>query len=121
MRLGLAIMAPVLLASSAAPERRPAQELAGRTAAAPEHCVPMREASALRVSDSDPHMLLYGSGKTIWANDLGHCSLRRGDVLISEPLGSHYCRGDVIRSVDSVTRTIPGPVCVLGDFVPYTR
>jgi hypothetical protein len=114
-------MAPVLLASSAAPERRPAQELAGRTAAAPEHCVPMREASALRVSDSDPHMLLYGSGKTIWANDLGHCSLRRGDVLISEPLGSHYCRGDVIRSVDSVTRTIPGPVCVLGDFVPYTR
>lgn len=72
------------------------------------------------MSDSDPHTLLYGRGGTIWASDLGpDCGFSVSDVLISEPL-SRYCRGDLVRSFDRQSR-IPGPTCVLGDFVPYTK
>ena len=57
----------------------------------------------------------------IWANPLGpHCSFRSDDVLVTEPIGSSYCRGDLVRSFDSQSR-IPGPACVLGDFIPYRR
>jgi hypothetical protein len=42
------------------------------------------------------------------------------DVLVMEPIGSQYCRGDLVRSVDPVSR-IPGAACQLGDFVPYTK
>ena len=95
-------------------------ELAGRAAGAPQHCLEYSRTESLRVSDTDPHMLLYGRGRTIWANDLGPgCGFSRNDVLVTRPL-SRYCRGDVVRSFDNVSR-IPGPGCVLGDFVPYTR
>jgi len=39
---------------------------------------------------------------------------------VTEPIGSQYCRGDIVRSFDRQSR-IPGPACILGDFVPYTR
>ena len=72
------------------------------------------------MSDTDSHMLLYSRGATIWANNLGpECGFSVNDTLISEPL-SHYCRGDLVRSFDHMSN-IPGPTCVLGDFVPYTR
>ena len=74
----------------------------------------------MRVADGDRHMLLYGSGKTIWANPLGSCRFGYDDVLIVEPVGSYFCRGDLVRSVDRFSR-IPGPTCVLGDFIPYKR
>ena len=49
----------------------------------------------------DHSLLLYGSGRTIWANPLGpHCSFRYDDVLVTEPVGSSYCRGDIVRSFD---------------------
>jgi hypothetical protein len=101
-----------------APPRQPV-ELAGRTAGPVVRCVPIEQNEALRVSDNDSHTILYGSGRRIWANRVG-CGFARDDVLISEPIGSNYCRGDIIRSMDRFTR-IPGPACVLGDFVPYNR
>ena len=76
---------------------------------------------SLRVSDSNRHTLLYGSGRTIWANLLApHCSFRFDDLLVTEPTGSYYCRGDIVRSLDRISG-IPGPACVLGDFIPYSR
>jgi hypothetical protein len=77
--------------------------------------------TGLSVADGDRHMLLTGYGKTIWANNLGPgCGFDSGDVLVVEPIGSHYCRGDLVRSFDRFSR-IPGPSCVLSDFVPYSR
>ncbi|HVU29917.1 MAG TPA: hypothetical protein VHE36_05900 [Sphingomicrobium sp.] len=115
----------ILLAGCAIPEptevpQQP-RELAGRSPGAAQRCVLIEATQSLHVSDNDRHTLLYGSGKTIWASSLGpDCGFSRNDVLVSEPIGSYYCRGDIIRSFDRYTR-IPGPSCRLGDFVPYTR
>ena len=94
--------------------------LAGRTAGPPRNCVPIESGRSLTVVERG--MILYGSGRTIWLARLRDpCpSLRRLDTLIVEPMGSQYCRGDQIRSIDPVSR-IPGPVCMIDSFVPYTR
>lgn len=97
------------------------RELAGRAAGPAQRCVLIQRSEALRVSDTDRHTLLYGSGRTIWANRLGpSCGFGYNDLLITEPIGSYYCRGDIVRSIDRYSK-IPGPGCVLGDFVPYSR
>jgi hypothetical protein len=126
MKTGIVVFAAALGASCAAPPpdtspRRPAAELVGRTAGAPQRCVPIQQNEALRISSTDRHMVVYGSGRTVFANDLTRaCGFGSEDILISEPLGSYYCRGDILRSVDRYSR-IPGPTCVLGEFVPYRR
>ena len=95
--------------------------LAGRTAGPPERCVLIQPTEAMRVSQSDAHALLYGRGHTIWLNRLaGQCSLKATDTLVTESIGSSYCRGDRVRSFDNFTR-IPGNSCILGDFIPYRR
>lgn len=114
-----------VLAGCAAPQPastpQPALELAGRAAGTAQRCVDIRQSEAMRVSQNNRHTILYGSGDTIYANHLGAgCGFGVNDILVTEPLGSSYCRGDIVRSVDQMSR-IPGPACVLGDFVPYTR
>ena len=47
--------------------------------------------------------------------DLGHTV-----DLVTYPFGSQHCRGDIVRTMDRLSH-IPGPGCVLGDFVPYRR
>jgi hypothetical protein len=123
MRTRLILLA-LVVSGCAAPQpgspQRQAVELTGRTAGAARDCLPIVRTEALRVSDSDPDTLLYGMGKTIWANDLGpNCGFARNDALITEPL-FRYCKGDIVRSADRMSR-IPGPSCALNDFVPYTR
>ena len=122
---GLALAVTAVLAACAAPDSRaaPAQapQLAGRVAGAPQRCVAMRQNEGLRVADDDRSILLYGSGKTIWANDLGgSCRFGLGDIPVIQATGSSYCRGDLVRVIDAASG-IPGPACVLGDFVPYSR
>jgi hypothetical protein len=103
-----------------APPRQP-RELAARTAGAPQRCVRIEPSESLRTSGDDRHTLLYGSGRTIWVNALGpSCGFGYDDVLVTEPIGSFHCRGDIVRSIDRYSG-IPGPSCVLGDFVPFTR
>ena len=96
------------------PLHGPAEELAGRLAGPPERCVSTSSMNSLRVSERDGHLLLYGSGRTIWANPLGQCSLRADDVLVTEPIGSNYCRGDLVRSFDRQSG-IPGPASAFTD------
>ena len=116
----------LILGSCAAPQpnsgqQGPPRELAGRSAGAPQHCALINTTDALRISDNDRHTLLYGSGRIIWANRIDpECRFGSDDVLVTEPIGAYYCRGDIVRSFDRLSR-IPGPACVLGDFVPYTR
>jgi hypothetical protein len=40
------------------------------------------------------------------------------DTLIVEVHGGRYCRNDQFRAVETGA-SIPGPICLLGDFVPY--
>jgi len=107
--------APAQPASSTA-----VSELAGRTAGAPQQCVPIQQTASLRIVG--PGTVVYGSGRTIWVNQLASScpGADRMDILIAEPTGPQYCRGDRVRTVDPVSR-IPGPACILGDFVPYSR
>ena len=95
-------------------------ELAARTAGTSQNCVPVDQASSLRVADE--RTVLYGSGQTIWVNHLrSECrGADRMDILVVEPTGAQYCSGDQVRLLDPLTR-IPGAVCALGDFVPYSR
>ena len=126
MKINVLSLAALLVMSCAAPPpdpapRQPDEELSGRVAGAPERCVLIQSGEGLRISESDPHTLLYGHGKTIWANNLGgECSLSSNDILVAEPIAPYHCRGDLIRSFDRISR-MQGPACVLRDFVPYTR
>ena len=119
------IFGALLLGSCAVPPPagppQQATELVGRTAGAPKDCVPIRTTDSLRIADGDRTTLVYGSGKTVWANHLGpSCRFGLNDIPVFEPTVSAYCRGDIVRSFDRDSR-IPGPSCVLGDFIPYTR
>ena len=123
MRLRAAVILLLTGACAAPPPERsaPASELAGRTPGAAQQCVSLRPTESLRISETDRHTLIYGSGGTIWANRLGQCGFESDDVLVTEPTtGSYYCRGDLVRSFDR-TSHIPGPSCVLSNFVPYHR
>ena len=103
------------------PIQGPSPELAGRTVGAAQRCISIEPSSGMRVAEGDRHTLLNGSGRLIYSNSLGpQCSFGWNDILVFEPLGTQYCRGDIIRSVDR-SSGIPGPSCVLGDFVPHTR
>jgi hypothetical protein len=107
-------------AQPASPQRE-ARELVGRTAAAAQRCVLIQAGEALHISETDPRLLLYGRGRTIWANRLApSCEIDFNDILVTDPTGPHYCRGDLVRSIDRVSR-VPGAACKLGEFVPYTR
>ena len=123
MRTSVFVSTLALFACAAPPpESAPGQatELTGRVAGAPQRCVPIERDISLRVADGDRNSLLYGSGRKIWANHLpAGCGFNPRDILVIQPIGSDYCQGDLVHSVDPVSR-FPGPSCYLGDFVPYT-
>ena len=98
----------------------PISEIAGRVAGPAQRCVLTQQSESLRPVNRNT--LLYGGGKMLWVNELqGGCGgFSRWDVLVLEPIGTQYCRGDLVRSFDPISK-IPGPSCRLGDFVPYAR
>ena len=75
----------LLLASCAVPQPEverhgPPIELAGRSPGPPDRCVPTVQLNSLRRSENDPHTLIYGGGRTIWANNLGQCRFGADDI-----------------------------------------
>jgi hypothetical protein len=64
--------------------------------------------------------LVYRERDTVYVNRLGaDCpGMRPLTTLIVEAHGSQYCRGDRVRAAETGS-TVPGPFCVLRDFVPY--
>jgi hypothetical protein len=98
-----------------------ARELAGRVPGPPTSCVSTMQGTNLRVIDRQT--LAYEQGATMWVNRLGApCpGLEALNTVIVEPkLGSQYCSGDHIRGLEPGA-IIPGPVCFLGQWVPYRR
>ena len=125
MKLRIAMLIAALGGCAAPPpgpdRQGPPVELAGRVAGAPKRCIALTQIEGLRVSETDRHTLVYGGGQTVWANHLGpSCGFGYDDILVTEPIGSQLCEGDIVRSIDRNSR-IPGPSCVLREFVPYTR
>lgn len=118
------LASPAALVGSCAPTEPaasgPLAELSGRTAGAPQRCVTIEQSQSLRIADSQT--VIYGSGRTIWVNRLASScpGADTFDILVVEPIGPQYCRGDRVRPLDPVSK-MPGPVCILGDFVPYSR
>ena len=93
-------------------------ELGGRSAGASQRCIPAQPHESFRVADNDRHLLLYGSGKTIWVTHLeGLCGFSHDDRLISDAWDSQYCSGQVVRSLDLSQGE--GPSCIIGEFTPY--
>ena len=95
-------------------------ELAGRFAGAPQSCVPMERNSNLTAID--PSTLTYRFGNTIYVNHPESPCPGIGpfNTLIVEAYQSHYCRGDRVRGLEPGA-AIPGPACVLGEWVPYRK
>ena len=124
MKRTVPFLAVALLSCAVPPagveQQGPPLELAGLAAGAPQHCVTLYPSQSLRTSENNSHVLIYSTGRTTWANQLGQCRFGPDDILVTEPRGSQYCRGDIVRSIDRTSR-FPGPTCILGDFVPYAR
>lgn len=98
------------------------KELDGKVAGEAVRCIGNSpQANVIRVSDD---LLLYRvSGRLVYQNRLrSPCPglARDDDVMVSRQWGSQQCRGDIFQLVDRVGG-IPGPTCVLGDFVPYRK
>jgi hypothetical protein len=113
----------LLTAASAGPsrgERELASELAGRSAGEPRECVSASPGSGLTARGRQA--LVYRRGETLWVNRLAAAcpGLDEMSQIIIEVQGSRYCRGDHFRTREPGL-SIPGPICVLGNFTPYRR
>lgn len=98
------------------------KELAGKVAGAPVKCISdFNATNTIRISDD---VLLYRvSRNLVYKNNLrSTCPglARDNDIIVSEQYGSQKCRGDIVKLVDR-TSGIPGPICSLGEFVPYRK
>ncbi len=98
------------------------KELAGKVAGTPVNCISdFNATNTIRISDD---VLLYRvSRNLVYKNNLrSSCPglARDSDIIVSEQFGSQKCRGDFLKLVDR-TSGIPGPVCSLGEFVPYRK
>jgi hypothetical protein len=99
-----------------------AKELKGKVAGKPQSCISrFGNDNIIRISDD---MLLFReSGRLVYQNKLrGRCPglARDDDVIVTESFGGQTCSGDIIRLVDRFSG-IPGPVCGLGEFIPYRK
>ena len=94
------------------------RQLAGRSAGEAQSCVPITQASTLQIIDS--RTIAYRTGSTIYVNRLStDCpGMRPFNTLVVETHGSQYCRLDRVRALEPGS-SIPGPICPLGDFIPY--
>ena len=99
-----------------------AEQLDGKTAGTPQRCISdFNSTNLIRVSDD---IIIYRvSGSLVYENRLRNSCpglARDSDIIVSEKFGSQSCNGDLIRLVDR-TSGITGPVCSLGEFVPYRK
>jgi hypothetical protein len=111
----------------AAPAREAAKDkaeldrrLAGLVADKPEQCVQQtRYRDSTRIGDT----ILYISTKNdLYRTDTnGGCfGLRRGDAIVTKTYTGQLCRGDILQTVDLVSR-IPSGSCTFGAFTHYHK
>ena len=112
--------APVLAADrTERGEAELAQLLQGRTAGEPKRCLAESERRHMRVIDGTA--LVFEDGDTVYVNrPPGARMLDWSDVPVFEIWGGQLCEKDRVELRES-TSLIPGPVLLMGEFVPYRR
>lgn len=99
-----------------------AKALQGRTAGAPEQCIPNWRASNMQIIDD--WTILFRAGRTTYVqNPRGGCpGIGNGrNTLVTRLWGTgQLCSGDISQLVDLSTG-IGGGACVFGPFVPYVK
>ncbi|WP_242138529.1 MULTISPECIES: hypothetical protein [unclassified Sphingomonas] len=97
-----------------------AKQLAGLVPGRPQECIQQRNYNdTSRVGDT----ILYKFNRNdIYRTDTnGGCfGLRRGDAIITKSYTGQLCRGDIIQTVDLVSR-VPSGSCTFGPFVRYRK
>lgn len=95
-----------------------ARELAGMRAGEARQCIPAQRQGSLTIVDR--RTVTLREGRTLWVNRLeSSCpGIQPFNSLIVEVHGSEYCRNDKVRGLEPGSN-IPGPICLLGDWVPY--
>jgi len=104
-----------------APVRTPiSEQLEGRVAGPPQTCIPSLSSGTLSAVDTGT--VAYRSGAVIYVNHLtSPCpNIAPLNTLVVDALQGRYCRGDRVRAIEPGA-TIAGPVCILGDWVPYRK
>ena len=98
-----------------------ATQLTGRTAGPPQDCVAIEPTTNIR--PIDPQTVVVDRGGTLYVNHLrGSCgNLEPTDTVIIEVHGNQYCRGDHFRTRSFGGSAVPGPICTLDNFIPYSR
>ena len=99
-----------------------AQRIAGYTAGAPESCVTAEPATNLVVND--PATLVYDRGSVLYVNRLANAcpGLRESSIIVVQvSTGGQYCRGDRFQTREQQVSSVPGPTCILGEWIPYRR
>jgi len=96
------------------------RQLAGRVAGPPQTCVVTVSSGALTAVDAST--LAYHSESTIFLNhpDAPCPAIAPLSTLIVDAAPGRYCRGDRVRGVE-FGGGIPGPVCILGDWIAYRK
>jgi hypothetical protein len=122
----IAILVIAFAAAAAAPSATPlagqanVAELQGRIAGKPQQCIPGEPGILFSTADSDPHLLFYDDGKTVWANSLSpSCGFGPGETVVPDASASYYCSGDFVRQGRRIELSPFGQRCALGKFTPY--
>ena len=110
------------VAAQAETQGKLAAELAGLTPGEPIACLPEPARTQEATAAFGPTLVYRVTRNVKYRNDtLGGCErLSRGDILVSRTPTGRTCRGDILRTLDPVSRFDTGS-CTLGNFVPYRR
>ena len=123
----LTLAAIALTGCAAHPETSPTREqqalvreLADMRAGEARRCIAAQRQGSPTIVDRSTVTLQ--EGRTLWVNRLeSPCpGLQPFNTLIVEVHGSEYCRNDKVRGLEAGS-SIPGPICQLGDWVPYRK
>jgi hypothetical protein len=103
-----------------APPPQRVAELAGRLPVTSQRCIGVESGRLFRISNSDPHVLLYEEDKVIWVSTLeDSCGFAPGQTVIPDSNAAYYCKGDLVRSGEQVTLLPFGRICALGNFTAF--
>ena len=125
--LRIGIMVPLLALSAGAMaaegnqpgEAELAELLEGRIAGEPVACLPGSGREALQVIDGTA--FLFRQGDTLYVNrPSGVGTLNWSDLPVFHTFGSRLCERDRVELRDR-SSLIPGPILLLGEFIPYRR
>ncbi len=98
------------------------KELGDKVPGKPVNCIANFNANNI-IRVSDDIVLFRQSARLVYQNKLRYTCQGLSsddDIIVTESYGSQKCRGDLLKLVDR-TNGIPGPVCSLGEFVPYLK